>query len=104
MIIEYDNKKFDINLDKAKELGLLTEIKKKRPVYVKDIPNGSIFRWHSDECDYEYVMINNTLQKNGQCVKISNGFERGRITWISSDVSLKYYNKSTDTWIKEIEE
>lgn len=109
MIIEYNNQKFDIDFDKARELGLIKLVK--RLIKPSDIPNGSIFRYVCQGAIRNYVMLNNINTGPGQCIRTDidcNTDDYGKLRYFNENYQfcaseyLEYYNPNTKQWIKEI--
>ena len=101
--ITIDNKPFFLDVEKAREAGLLKC--KRRPVEIKDIPNGSIFKWRaSSGMVYTYVMLNNKLNGPGQTVSI-NDVMYGDINYFDDDHEIySYYNPKNNEWITEVQD
>lgn len=102
--ITHDGRKYLINLEKATELGVITEKKNKRPLQIKDVPNGSIFAQGSNK-EGRFVMLNNKSRSTGQLVWIIEGCYKGILDAFTTEPGdLSYYNPKTNKWISEIEE
>jgi hypothetical protein len=108
MKITIDGVGYELDVSRAQECGILK--KKKRPVVVSDIPNGSIFRWiDSPYCKpHLFVMLDKNLRSNGQIVDITSfrtdltvNRNFGNLGFFT-DPKLEYYDRKTSTWINEI--
>lgn len=102
--ITLDGRKYLVNLEKATELGLITKGKTKRGLSIKDIPNGSIFRYKHEK--HEKVMVNNKKKGPGQFINISD-YLKGKTGGYDSfyhDEVFQYWDAANEEWISEIEE
>lgn len=100
MKITLESENYDLNIERAIDLGVLTPIPKTRPVYVKDIPNGSVFRWKSGR----FVMRDNTATSPKQCIQVSGSdIECPEPTWFAYNTELTYWDEKRRLWIKEVE-
>ena len=98
------------NVDEAIKLGLLKKKVTKRPVHVRDIPNGTLFSWNSkyEKCIYDgvYLMLDNTVFNSNQAKHIYNkNLKKVSLTgYFVEYEALSYFDTKTHTWISEIEE
>lgn len=102
--ITHDGQKYLVNLEKATQLGLITKGKTKRGLSIKDIPNGSIFRYKHEK--YEKMMMNNKKKGDGQFISL-NDWNKGKTGGYDSfyhDEVFQYWDPTNEKWISEIEE
>lgn len=102
--ITIQGRQYTVNLEEAKKLGLIKEKKVKRPLLIKDVPNGSIFMIAGYGHDVQFVMLNNSIHCTGQLVWIT-GQRKGLSDCFGGEPSgISYFDYKTQTWISEIEE
>ncbi len=100
MKITLDNVDYNLNVEAAMKLGVLTQVPKTRPIYVTDIPNGSAFRWK----DGMFVMRNNTATSPKQCIQVcGDGIDDPEQTWFDHSTALSYWDEKQELWISEVE-
>lgn len=98
------------NVDEAVKLGLLKKKVTKRPVCVKDVPNGTLFCWNSKhkECVFDglFMMLDNKAFNQSQAKHIYNKNQKeiSKTGWFGEQDALSYFDTKTHTWISEIEE
>lgn len=100
MNITIEGTDYELNISKAIADGYLKKIPKSRSVSPKDIPNGSIFKWNRKM----YLMVDNTIEKNGQCVCVSDVEPYN--TWFRNGDELTeftYWDMKEQKWISKID-
>jgi len=102
MKVTIEGTEYEIDLDKARELGLVTPAK--RPIVFNDLKESDIFRCkHNWETDYGidlFLMINPSQQARGQCVRLDG--KRSTLEWFNKDTRTLFALSRNNTWITEI--
>ena len=104
--IEIAGVTYTVNLNKAIKSGLIKKKINTRPIIIKDIPNGSIFRELGEDGE-EFVMLNNKLNNKNQMIIIKSPVgEVGQRSFFTLDClyNFEVWDPTKKVWITEIEE
>lgn len=102
MKIMIEHTPYELDFASAIALRVLTILPKKRPINITDIPNGGIFKWQPEYQDGKiYLMLDKSLQSNGQCVCI-DGTDSYLTFFTNGDNSVGLSLLKNNSWVTEI--
>ena len=102
--VTLNGQKYNLDINRGIELGILTVVDVNRPLKFKDLKNGDIFQWRFKNgrgWSVNYVMLDIDKRVDGQAINMSV-FPAS--TWFSpeedSDVIFRKYDIDKRVWVE----
>ncbi len=107
MKITIEGVDYELNVYLAEARGCLKKIPRTRPVGIQDIPNGSLFKWiedveNPDDTTQLFVMRDNLLTTNGQCISAMPDCPRLCWFWHKGDEKFLFWSETDKKWVSEV--